>query len=152
LLGALYFLHLLSSNYSWLENHRAKWQDYGVFSLYFACVIKCLIASSLYHIFNCHSKCTFDRLLKLDYAGTCVYLIPSDVLLISVPAPFLSSASRNKCPYLWVPASCGVLSHSAISFSPSTLYDRSLRIVCCCILNGTFELVGCEYCAASTKF
>ena len=69
LFGSLFFIWLTASTLTWLTERGAQFYDMAVFLLYCVSVLKCLISSTVYHTFGCHSRCTYHRLLAIDMAG-----------------------------------------------------------------------------------
>jgi len=53
-----------------------------VLVLYLVSALQCLMSSTVYHIFSCHSLCTFERLLSLDYSGITLLIFGSQVPVI----------------------------------------------------------------------
>lgn len=70
LIGAVIFIYIAKRTIDWLSCiHEGASVHTIVLLSYLAAVIFCLVASTAYHVFGCHSECAFERLLSVDYSG-----------------------------------------------------------------------------------
>ena len=68
LVGAAIFV--LMAIYLYASNYQSmSWSDVLVFGVYFVSIISCLLFSSIYHIFTCHSKHIAQLCKRFDYCG-----------------------------------------------------------------------------------
>ncbi|KGG52185.1 adiponectin receptor 1b [Mitosporidium daphniae] len=83
LIGALVFLVFLIVGYQNLPQHATS-LDYAMVTIFLVSAIKCLLCSTIFHTFSCHSHSSvYDIVAILDYSGISLLILGSFVIYLN---------------------------------------------------------------------
>ena len=83
LIGALVFSIFLIIGYQNLPHH-ATTMDYVMITIFLVSAIKCLLCSTIFHTFSCHSHSSvYDVVAILDYSGISLLILGSFVIYLN---------------------------------------------------------------------